>query len=240
MTDTTLSHDDARVLFAAYALGALGANEIDALESALKAWPEGRRELAEFMGTADSLMVVPTHEATPPLGLEGRIIAKAREQRSTDQSHRRAQRRLPFWRRRLPHAFAAGFAIVAAVFGVLNFTAEDPVTQGRWLPLDGLDDGLVYVTDYRLVPVSLLFLHLDPPPDGSTYQLWLLRDDLVIVPGQAFSSDAEGNAMLRLAPTAADAAGAEIVRFAVSVEPEDAPPATDLQENEIVFSFPAR
>ena len=89
--------EQARDLLAPYALGALDAIEREQLESVLADWPEGRRELADLKFTAASLAFIPEQDATPALGLEGRIIARARAERSDEQRDRRFRKQLTWY-----------------------------------------------------------------------------------------------------------------------------------------------
>ena len=72
--------ESARELLAPYALGALTDDEARALRQMLLEWPEGRAELAQLIAAADVLPLALTAER-PSMGLEWRIIAKARERR---------------------------------------------------------------------------------------------------------------------------------------------------------------
>ena len=92
MSEQVLSHDDARELLAAYALGGLPAEESLELEALLRDWPEGRAELAQFIQVTDSLSASSPEEITPPIGLESRIIAAARGE-TEDHQERCARNR---------------------------------------------------------------------------------------------------------------------------------------------------
>ena len=129
MSGQALSHDDARELLAAYALGALPAEERLELELLLHDWPAGRAELAELIQVADSLSVSTAEEMAPPIGLEARIVAAARGDQGAATPRLRIGRipkQAAAWRRYAPHALAAGFAVVAVVFGVMAFDNDTP------------------------------------------------------------------------------------------------------------------
>jgi anti-sigma-K factor RskA len=224
-----LDVEQARDLLAPYALGAVDAVEREQLESVLADWPEGRRELAELKFAAASLNHIPEQDAAPALGLEGRIIARARAERSDEQRDRRLQQQLTWYRRHIPHSLAAALAVVTIVFGVFAFSDNSAPETGRWLNVDygdllladesGIDPatpatGLVYVADYREQPVGILFYHLQPAPDEQTYQLWFLHDGNSVTSGPVFSIDEDGAGAVSLG----DPAGPSIVGFAVSLE----------------------
>ena len=228
-----MNHDEARALLPAYALDALSDDERAALRALLADWPDGRRDLAALLAAADALALVPAEQVKPALSLEGRIIARARGERSAQQRQRRARLAFPWWRRRLPHALAAGFAAAAVVFATLHFT-DGGTAGGRWLPLDGNGAGSVYVTNYQGLPRSLLFTGIEPAPPGLTYQLWRLQADGSLQPDQTFRLDEQGLAALTLALGEAEGA---IVGFAVSLEEPDGRRAGPLRESDVVFAF---
>ncbi len=209
-----MDHDTARDLLAPYALGALDPEERAALEALLADWPEGRAELAALCAVADSLAALPAPEA-PALGLESRIIARARADRHTvtGLSRRAATSRRPTPWRYLPHTLAAAFAVLAVGFGVIAFTGND--AEGRWVDIQGTEEGRAYITVFREQPIGLFLRHLDPPPPGQTYQLWLLpADGQQPEPGKTFTVNESGDAglPLRLPPDTA------VAGFALTLE----------------------
>ncbi len=228
-----MNRDQARELLAAYALGALSSSEREELEAVLADWPEGRREQAELSLAAGALPLVPGQEMTPALGLEGRIVARARRERSTDQVERRARQRRPRWRRAVPHALAAGFAVVAVVFGVLNFSGDGEPPGGRWLPLNDGDAGWIYVTNYNDAPISLLFRGIDAAPEGRTYQLWRVDEGERVTADRTFQVDEDGVVAIILE----SGETADLIGFGVSLEPADGRPSGIPTNEEILFSF---
>ena len=208
-----LDIEQARDLLAPYALGAVDAIEREQLEAILVNWPEGRRELADLKFAAASLSHIPDQDAAPTLGLEGRIIAHARAERSDDQRDRRFQQQLTWYRRHIPHSLAAALAVVTIVFGVFAFSDNGATETGRWLAVDYGDPiptsatsdaptapttGLVYVTDYREQPVGVLFHHLQPAPDEQTYQIWFLHEGNIVTSGPIFFIDDDGTGAVSL------------------------------------------
>ncbi len=235
-----LGRDEARDLFAAYALGALLPEEADAVRETVAAWGEGRAELQELMETATVLSLVPDESAWPSIALEGRIMTAARQRRSREQLWAQARRSMAGWRRRLPHALAVLFAAAALVVGLLWLTEAEPVPDGRWLPMQtqvsDAPGGWVFVTDFEGAPVSLLFRQMQPSPEGTSYQLFRLLGDGTTLPDQVFRVPADGGAMMRLDPRP----DADLRGFAVVlIEGEEPLPGTPTAES-VVFTFPAR
>lgn len=235
-----LGREEARDLFGAYALGALSGEEADAVREAVAEWPEGALELAELVETAALLPLIPDDTARPSIALEGRVIAAARKRPSRDQIVARAHRGMVWWRRHLPHTMAAGFAAVAVVLGALWLSEDDPIPEGRWLALETqVSDepgGWVYVTDYEQVPVSLLFWKTEPPPPGTSYQLFRVLQDGTTVPDVVFTIPADGNAVVRIERQP----GVALRGFAVVlIEGDEALQGTPTAES-VVFTFPAR
>ena len=235
-----LSRQEARDLFGAYALGALGRDEADAVREAVADWREGRAELTDLMETAALLPLIPDDTARPAMALEGRIIAEARKRPSSAQVVARARGTMQWWRRHLPHTLAAGFAAIAVTLGALWITEAEAVAEGRWLPLETqvseAPGGWVYVTDYQRVPVSLLFWQTETPPAGTSYQLFRILADGTTVPDQILTISEAGSGVVQIAPQM------EVVvqGFAVVlVEGDEALRSTPSAES-VVFTFPAR
>lgn len=235
-----LSRDDARDLFAAYALGALLPEEADAVRETVVAWGEGRAELQELMETATALSLVGDEGAQPSIALEGRIMTAARQRRSREQVLAQARRSMAWWRRRLPQTLAALFAVIALAVGLLWLTEPEPIPDGRWLPLQTrVSDepgGWVYVTDFEGVPVSLLFRSMAPSPAGTSYQLFRILDDGTTLPDRVFQTPADGAAIMQIEPQP----NAVLRGFAiVLIQGEEPLPGTPSSES-VVFTFPAR
>ena len=165
-----MDRETARDLLPAYALGALEDAERRELQELLADWPEGRAELAGLIATVDALPYA-LEEERPSLGLEGRIITRARAEREPWRRPRAAAppRRVLRW---LPHLMAASFAAAAAVLGVFAFTGGDEVIAGRWFDLPTTDNAAAYITYFDERPIGVLFRGLEPPPEERVYQLW--------------------------------------------------------------------
>ena len=235
-----LSRDEARDLFAAYALGALLPQEADAVRETVAAWREGRAELQELMETATALSLVGDQDAQPSIALEGRIMTVARQRRSREQMLAQARRSMAWWRRRLPHTLAALCAAIALALGLLWLTEPEPIPDGRWLPLQTqVSDepgGRVYVTDFEGVPVSLLFQRMAPSPPGTSYQLFRILDDGTTLPDRVFRIPAGGDAIMQIDPQP----NADLRGFAVVLIQGEAPLAGTPSAESVVFTFPAR
>jgi len=245
-----LDTEQARDLLAPYALGALDAAEREQLEAFLAGWPEGRRELAELKFAASALTLFPEQDTAPALNLEGRIIARARAERSDEQRERMFRRQLSWYRRRLPHGLAAAFAVLAIVFAIFTFRDDGAIETGRWLVVDygaltlSADSGpnpseeltgVVYVADYHEQPTGLLFHNLRPAPDQQTYQVWLLHEGNLVTAGPIFATDTAGAGAVALGKPA----GPPIVGFAVSLE-QPGGKLGGFPTNGPLFTFPAR
>lgn len=241
MSAPKLSREEAHDLFGAYALGSLTAEEETAVHQAVSGWPAGEAELAELMEAAALLPLVPDDTASPSLALEGRLIAAARRDRNRRQAAARPRRGMAWWRRRVPHTLAAGFAAVAITLGALWISEDNPVADGRWLPLESTDPtlgaevpGWVYVTNYRGLPVSLLFWGAPLPPEGSSYQLFRLLGNGDVAIDQLIELDEEGTGVLRLGPREDE----DLVGFAVALVPGDRPVRTPPPVESVVLRFP--
>lgn len=235
-----LSRDEARDLFAAYALGALLPEEADAVRETVAAWGEGQAELQELMETAAVLSLAADDSAWPSIALEGRIMTAARQRRSREQLWAHARQSMAGWRRRLPHTLAAIFAAAALVIGLLWLTEPEPVPDGRWLPLQtqvsDAPGGWVFVTHFEGAPVSLLFRQTQPSPPGTSYQLFRILSDGTTLPDRVFRVAADGSAIMRIDPHH----DADLQGFAVVlIEGEEPLPGTPTAES-VVFTFPAR
>lgn len=230
--------DQARECLAAYALGALPADEASELEELLGDWPEGRAELAQLTAAADALAFI-DEEATPPIGLEGRIIALARSEQDGDGIVALRRRPVgPWWRRYTPHTLAAAFAIVAVVFGLLTFTDDDPVA-GVWLLVEpgtsefDIDGVGVYIVHPGPDPRAVFFAGLEPAPPGQTYTLWaVLETDarLLVGPFDASHSEDLPGLWVGAQPEAA------VAGFGVTLEQTGATPSG----SELLFTFRAQ
>ena len=190
--DQPLDHEAARELLPSYALGALPREDTDALQDLLADWPEGQRELRDLIETTSTFSTLPP-EATPPLGLESRIVAAARSERGEAGPVRR-RKPAPLWRRLIPHTLAAGFAAAAIVLGLLLVSEDEPPPQAAWTDVvvvsTSLDFNAVraYIVRPGTPPTAVFFTDLQPAPDGDAYHLWLLLEDESVTSFDSFTS----------------------------------------------------
>ena len=232
-----MDRESARELLTPYALGALPEEEARALQQTLLEWPEGRAELAQLIAVADTLPVALTEERSS-LGLEGRIIAKARRRRRPLRSLKIARRPRRAVLRFLPHMLAVGFAAATAVLAVTHFVeigSDGVPAEGRWIDLAGTDDAGAYVTYAAGRPIGIVFRGLDPPLEDRIYQLHRLRSDGVRVSDVRFLPRDDGWAAVALVLPE----GEMLAGFGITIEPieGDAPdPSTEFPP----ITFPAR
>ena len=241
MSEQVLSHDDARELLAAYALGGLPAEESLELEALLRDWPEGRAELAQFIQVTDSLSASSPEEITPPIGLESRIIAAARGDRGSRMPRLRLSRVAPpkaAWRRYAPHALAAGFAVVAAVFGVMAFDDESP-PQGALHRVESdvagdVGEVAAYVVYPGRTPLAVFLNNLEATPAGEMYVLWMLMADDTVLAADSFDSSGPDDT-----PGIFLGFSHDVVGFAVSLEPAGDLPSEPPERGAVLFTFPS-
>lgn len=179
MADETI-HD----LTAAYALGALDADEEERFEEHLATCERCREELAKLRDPVAALAYGVESPAPPP-ALRERILEAARAERSNV---------VPI-RRRLPAALGAVAAVAATVAIALGLWAAsvsddldrersvvailaDP--QATSIPLEGAT-GRVVVTDAG--DAALVVSGLATAPKGKTYEIWVIEDGRTLPAG---------------------------------------------------------
>ena len=236
-----MERDEALELLPAYALGAVSTEEAAEVEALLNDWPAGRGELAELLAATEALALIPEQAPVLPLGLEGRIISRAREERRPTRAKMRAKvlprRRLPPPRlgaRFLPHALAAALAVVAVVFGWMAFDDSEPAPPGQAVYFVEDRSQGVYVSTFVGRPFSLAFWGLAAPAEGERYQLWTVREgEQALVPGPFFEPDETGRAALPISPETAQS----LVGFVVTRDdPADRTSAVPLRDA-VVYNF---
>ena len=179
MADET-NHD----LTAAYALGALDADEAERYEEHLASCERCREELAGFRDPVAAL-AYGVESPAPPAELRERILAAARAERSNV---------VPI-RRRLPVALGAAAAIAATVALALGLWASSVSNEldrersllailadpdARAIPLEGAN-GRVVVTDTG--EAALVVSGLATAPEGKTYEVWVAEGDRMLPAG---------------------------------------------------------
>ena len=218
----------------AYALGALSEQERREVEDYLGEHPELNAEVDDLESTANLLALAPQeHEPTPKLrrDLLHRISSFPGATSAADPSPRQSGLRRLFG----PGGLAAAAALALVTIGMFAWNAslqeENQTLQGelqgqRTYALKGTDEAqevrgeVVRLGDERAVLVAD---DLSSPPEGETYQAWILRED-VPEPAGLFEPSDTGAAA---APLEGSIEGADAV--AVTVEPSggSTSPTTD-------------
>jgi anti-sigma-K factor RskA len=229
-------------LAAAYALGALSADEARRFEAFLAGSPEAQREVAEYRDVA-ALLALGGPDTAPSPDLRERVLA-----RFTAPDIRPAATRRPAsapW-----GALAAGLVAVGGLgFGYVQLreaqdlraqlagatqrlaeTSErltereatlnaifEPGVRMFQLTASGDPDPLIQLFWDRERNRAIVHGYkLEAVPEGRAYQLWFIKDGAP-VPSVTFKPEAEGHVKLEQIPVPADG---EVSAAAVTVEPE--------------------
>ena len=208
----------------AYALGALSEEERREVEEYLGTHPELRAEVDDLESVANLLALAPReYEPSPKLrrDLMNRISSSPDATPATDPSSRQGG----LWRLFGPGGLAAAAVLALVAIGMFAWNAslqeENQALQGelqgqRTYALQGtgvaqeVQGEVVRLGDERTVLVAE---DLPSPPEGETYEAWILRDD-VPEPAGLFEPNETGSAA---APIEGSIEGADAV--AVTVEP---------------------
>ena len=169
MTETHDCGGDA----AAYVLGALEPDEVEAFRAHLVSCVVCRDEVAAFRHVADALPMSAVQYAAPR-SLRRRVLRAVRSEQADSPRAARAPGRLPPWpatRRRTP-AVAVGALVVLALATV---GAVELGSSGSTAPR--VIASSVGRADVRLSGghAELIVRHLPPPPAGDIYEVWLQR-----------------------------------------------------------------
>ena len=186
-------------LTAGYALDALDPDERAAYASHLPGCAACQEELASFAEVTAALAVAAAGPA-PGAGLRERIVAAARAEPQTV---------VPFERRRsrssLLAAAGAIAAVIAIVFATYSISLRGDLGDAR-SALSSQEQLTVVLADpgARTIAVSpgtgkvvvapdgeavLVLSGLDAPPEGKTYQAWVVRGEEQPVPAATFEPD---------------------------------------------------
>ena len=208
----------------AYALGALSEEERREVEGYLGEHPELHAEVGDLESVANLLALAPQeHEPSPKLRREllRRISSSPGATSAADPSPRQIGPRRLFG----PGGLAAAAALALVTIGMFAWNAslqeENQTLQGelqgqRTYALKGTDAAqevrgeVVRLGDERAVLVAE---DLPSPPEGKTYEAWILREDVPDPAGLFEPSDTGAAA----APLEGSIEGADAV--AVTVEP---------------------
>jgi anti-sigma-K factor RskA len=181
-------------LSAAYALDALGPEELDEFEKHLAHCAECREHVASFQEAVAEL-AYDTDAPAPSPALRNRVLADARREQPKVVA-------VPRRRWAFPVAAAAAFAAGCVALG-LAFWASDLAQQlddqqtanhrldelvvalsdpnAERIPLDGAN-GLLVVDD-ESAEGWVLVNGLDEAPDGKTYEAWVIEGDEAVAAG---------------------------------------------------------
>jgi len=239
-------HDTLQDLAAAYALGALSADEVRRFEAYLAGSVEAQREVAEYREVA-ALLALGGPESAPSPDLRERMLARMRG--LTVRASGAARRSGAPWA-----ALAAG--LVAAVglgFGyvqrseVRDLRAQlgnamqqlaqttdrlrareatlnsifEPGVRMFQLTASGDPDPLVQLFwDRQRHRAVLHGFRLDSVPEGRAYQLWFIKDGAP-VPSVTFRPEPEGHVLVERIEVPADG---DVTAAALTVEPESGSP----------------
>jgi anti-sigma-K factor RskA len=208
----------------AYALGALSEEERREVEDYLMTHPELRAEVDDLRSVANLIALSPQeYEPSPKLrrDLLNRISSSPHAAPAADPSPRQSG----LWRLFGPGGLAAAAVLALVTIGMFAWNAslqeENQALQGelqgqQTYALEGtgaaqeVQGEVVRLGDERAV---LLAEDLPSPPEGETYETWILRED-VPEPAGLFEPDDAGVAA---APIEGSIEGADAV--AVTVEP---------------------
>lgn len=235
MAETTVSGGDRPL--AAFYLGLLEGAERDPVEGVVRSDPALRGRCAAWP-TAVAAITCATlviDRSNVEARLEQRLIQRARIERPPKVRSRRtlrAARRGAIW------LIVGALVAIAAIFGVLAFRADDPISgEAVALTEDGVTG--VLLPHYEQQLFALVFWGLPELEAGETWQLWLVRESGAVEPGPIFQRDAEGRAAVSLNPNVLEADDA-LIGFAVSrddpAERTDGTPSSD----DILYQFARR
>lgn len=175
-----MEHETARELTAAYALDALDADDVDALEEHLAGCERCREELAGLRTAAASLAYAVAAPAQPP-ALRGRILEAARGERPNVVPLRPRRSRAVL----ASVAAAAVAAAAALVVGVYAARLSGDLDRERAARAVLGDPGARVVTlrgaPGRVVVApsgeAVLVARMAPAPSERTYELWVIEGD---------------------------------------------------------------
>jgi anti-sigma-K factor RskA len=165
---------------AAYVLGALDPEELDAFRRHLTECVVCRDEVASLQHTVDALpMAAPQREV--PRGLRRRVLAEVRAEAKAAPGAQANRRR---WRLPRPAIAAAALAAVAvAVFAGVELSSSG--SSGVRVYRAQVGDAQLRVSDGH---AELVVRGLRQPPPGRIYQVWLKRGSAPPTPTQALFS----------------------------------------------------
>jgi anti-sigma-K factor RskA len=172
-SDSMTDHDQFSGDAAAYVLGALELDELQAFRTHLANCPVCRDEVASLQGVADTLpLAAPQYEA--PRQLRRNVLAAVRAEPRGDKT---PVRRRSWPRLRLPRPVLAGALAVVLAFAVVGVVelASGGSSGVRVIPARttvASASAQLRLGDGRS---ELVVRNLPPPPAGHIYQVWFQR-----------------------------------------------------------------
>jgi len=228
---------EAEPTLAAFYLGLLDDESRARTERAVRSDPELRRRHAAWptVIAAISVGALVSDGSEVEGRLEQRLIQRARVARSARTHSYRALHQAS---RRARWILLAGLIALAAVFGVLAFTPDDPIS-GRALALT--DDGAtgVLMPHYESRLFALIFWGLPEIDENQTWQIWLVRESGAVEPGPTFLGDDEGRAAVTIDPNLIER-GDALIGFAVSRDNPNLRGDGAASSEDILYQFPRR
>jgi anti-sigma-K factor RskA len=183
--DSMTDHEQFSTDAAAYVLGALELDELQAFRTHLANCPICRDEVASLQGVADALPLAAPQYAAPKQ-LRREVMSAVRAEPRAARAP--ARRRLP--RLQLPRPALAGALAVVLAFGVVGVVelASSGSSGVRIIPARtalASATAQVRLGDGRS---ELVVRHFPPPPAGHIYQVWFQRGTGAPVPTNALFS----------------------------------------------------
>jgi anti-sigma-K factor RskA len=184
---------------AAYALGALDADELDRFRSHLETCVVCRDELSSFQQIVDVLpMSAPTFEA--PANLRRRVLNAIEDEAKLDRAGvpRRSRASEAWWRGfRMPRpavAFGAALTLAVAIVAVVIAVGSSPAPGTRMISAQVTGTGTASLQVSK-GHAELVVHRFAAPPAGQIYEVWLQRGTGSLQPTTAlFSVTGHGDA----------------------------------------------
>ncbi len=218
-----MSHEQWTGQAAAYALGALDANDVGAFEQHLTTCPICRAEVEELRQTAAMLAYAAATGGAPSAGLRDRLLHDASEVRPVAAAPAALRRKTPL----APWLAAAACLTLAALAGLqwrsernehrqlaamldsarLDLAARDSMVAAFFgpevhvvslSPTGEKPSMRVFWNHTRSIFIVTAF-NIPRAPEGKTYQLWAIQKGKAPLSMGTFNSDANGRATTILA-----------------------------------------
>lgn len=216
-------HEEIKGLLPAYALGAVTQEELRAIRDHIVGCEECMAE-ADAYGAATEGLALSVEPVAIPSGFADAVLAKVGRPETTS-------RPLPSWNRWLAALGAASLLIIGLLTAALIDARSDSDRQREVLAQILYEDRGMSLTGEtgavaRMIPTSggglFAAAGLEEPPEGRTYQLWVIRDG---APEDAGTFDvSDGSVVLEVEKSLE---GAEAVAVTIEREGGSPQPTTD-------------